>query len=130
MYLSKRKNQLNPLFDFVFGNDFKATTSFSYSSSDHISQDENAYTLSLELAGYQKEDFQIEIKDDQLFVFADLDESITETNRYRKSFRKIYNLDLNNIDVDNVVASYEAGILEISLPKSEKLMKKIAISVN
>ena len=130
MYLTKRKNQFNPLFDFVFGNDFKASTSFSYTKADHVSEDDNSYTLSVELPGYQKEDFQIEIKDEQLFLFAELDDKSIEADRYRKSFRKVYNLDLNHIDVDNIVASYESGILQISLPKTERTTKKIAISVN
>ena len=130
MYLTKRKNQFNPLFDFVFGNDFKATTSLTYTKADHVSEDDNAYTLSVELPGYQKEDFQIEINNDQLFIFAELDNKSKETDRYRKSFRKVYSLDLNHIDIDNVVASYESGILHLSLPKTEKMTKKIAISVN
>lgn len=129
MYLS-RKKQLSPLFDLVFGDDFRASAHFGFSNTDHLSQDDEAFRLSLELPGYQKDDFQIEIKDDQLFVSANFDDETNRSDRYRKSFRKVFNIDLNHVDVDKVSASYDAGILRISLPKSEKMTKKIAISVN
>lgn len=130
MHLIRRKNQFAPLFDLVFGDDFKNSIHHGFSHADHITQDEDMFTLSIELPGYLKDDFQIEVKDHQLFVSADFDDKSDNNDRYRRSFKKVYNIDINHIDIDKIDATYESGILKIRLPKVEILTKKIAISVN
>jgi HSP20 family protein len=97
----------------------------------------SAYQLELNVPGRNKEDFKINLEKDLLTVsFEKADETTAEgVNVIRKefsarSFKRSFSLD-EKIDVNNIQAKYENGILKIDLPKKAEAKeepKQITIS--
>jgi len=99
----------------------------------NLIQKENEYQLEFNVAGFKKENFKIDVEDNQLKVIYDDNKSkeCSKENYIFKSFSnnsfvKIF--DLSDIDSTNIKAKHEDGILKITLPKSkETLSRKIEI---
>ncbi|MDR1753679.1 MAG: Hsp20/alpha crystallin family protein [Eubacterium sp.] len=85
------------------------------------------FVLEMEIPGFEKEDINLDIKDDYLIISAEK-KSESEKNEkngsyirrersygaYRRSF------DISNVDFDKIGAEYKNGILIVSLPKKGK----------
>ncbi|HIV67329.1 MAG TPA: Hsp20/alpha crystallin family protein [Candidatus Butyricicoccus stercorigallinarum] len=95
------------------------------------------YLLDAELPGFQKEDISLDIKDGILTISAEHNENsdqkddkgnyIRRERRYG-AFRRSF--DISGIDEDAISASYQNGILELSLPKAQQVLpqsRRIAI---
>ena len=103
----------------------------------NVTETPGAFHLELNVPGRNKEDFRINVEKDLLTVsFKKKEESTEEgTNSIRreftlKSFKRSFSLD-EKVDVTNIQAKYENGILKIELPKKEQVKdepKQIAIS--
>jgi HSP20 family protein len=103
----------------------------------NVTETPNAYHLELNVPGRNKEDFKINVEKGLLTVsFEKKEESTVEgTSNIRreftlKSFKRSFSLD-EKVDVTNIQAKYENGILKIELPKKEQVKdepKLIAIS--
>ncbi len=95
------------------------------------------YVLDAELPGFHKEDINLDIKDGILTISAEHSETndqkddkgnyIRRERRYG-SFRRSF--DISGIDESAISASYQNGILELSLPKQQQVLpqsRRIAI---
>ena len=95
------------------------------------------YLLDAELPGFNKEDISLDIKDGILTISAEHNESndqkddngnyIRRERRYG-SFRRSF--DISGIDENAISASYQNGILQLTLPKAQQVLpesKKIMI---
>lgn len=92
-----------------------------------VSDTGEAYKLECELPGFKKEDIQINIENDCLTIGAERhsDEEEKKTNFIKRervygSFTRCF--DVSGIDVDTIDASYNDGILTITLPKRAELL--------
>lgn len=98
---------------------------------------ENLPNFVVELAapGLQKEDFTIEVEEDTLKISSKkVEDKIEETNDSSfirrefnyKSFERSFKLP-ENIKVEDIQASYENGVLRVTIPKMEekKALKKM-----
>ncbi len=98
---------------------------------------ENLPNFVVELAapGLQKEDFTIEVEEDTLKISSKkVEEKTEETNDSSfirrefnyKSFERSFKLP-ENIKVEDIQASYENGVLRVTIPKMEekKALKKM-----
>lgn len=129
-----KKNQLqrsNDLFDMenLFDNFFHDSW-FSPMSMQHrhmqvdIKENEKEYLLEAEIAGVNKEDINIDLKDDYLTISVEKNENVNEEKenyirkerRYGAMSRSFY---VDNVDHEKVEAKFENGILSIKLPKKE-----------
>lgn len=97
-----------------FGRDFKAD----------IKETDKEYIIEAELPGFNKDDIEIELYDNQLVISAKQNEIIEEEKenyicreRRSGSFKRSFFVD--NIKQDQVDAKYENGILKIILPKKD-----------
>jgi HSP20 family protein len=86
-----------------------------------------SYQLELNVPGRNKEDFKINIEKDLITVSFEKKEEIKEEGVKSirrefsvKSFKRSFSLD-EKIDVSNIQAKYENGILRIDLPKKEQV---------
>ena len=80
---------------------------------------EGLYKTELNLAGYKKEEINIEAADNQVTVTA-------ENKRRGKATRSFY---VSDIDTERITAKLEEGCLTLILPKlAEKLPKRIEIN--
>jgi len=92
---------------------------------------ENHYEMDVVAPGLKKEDFNLDIEGNQLtisYVHKDQnneqdDKQGWSRNEYLvRSFSRSFMLD-DTVDANNIQATYENGILRLSLPKTEKAKK-------
>lgn len=87
----------------------------------NIKETEDAFLLEFFAAGYNKEDFRIELENNQLAVSVE-GQNETEVGKYvsreykKQPFKRSFNLD-DKIDADNISAQYVNGVLTLNLPK-------------
>ncbi|MHC1785478.1 MAG: Hsp20/alpha crystallin family protein [Christensenellales bacterium] len=95
------------------------------------------YLMSAELPGVSMDKINLSINDDVLVVGADFDSKVeNERGSYYYSERRTGHVErsfnLEGIDPDRITASYDNGILTVTLPKTqpagEKTPRKIAIN--
>lgn len=126
------------VFDDVFDNFFvdfpqhlRKTTS-GYPVADIYRNDSGDTVLEFALAGFSKEDLSIEVKPEKrsITISADSDESSSDNRRIaRRSFQKTYvNYD-DNLDLSLVEASFENGLLTVTVPTRPEV-KPVSIKIN
>lgn len=136
------RNSLLPTFNSFFDDfvtrDFTPSNRWNESNwttpSVNIRQNENEYTLEVAAPGYQKNDFKVEINDNILTISSERKHEESEENNgqiTRKefsyaSFERRFNLPENVVDEEKIHASYENGILQITLPKREEVKPRPA----
>lgn len=92
-----------------------------------INEDKDHYFVSIDLPGVKKEDIKIELQGTTLHISGErqraLDEDDPETilrqERVYGKFERTFQLP-TSINVDEIEAHYENGVLNIALPKLEK----------
>jgi HSP20 family protein len=91
-----------------------------------VKEDEDKYTVTLEVPGIDKKDLKIKIKENSLMVEGEKkEESKEEGESYLRvertygNFRRAFNF-ASDLDEKKVNAEFEDGILTVVLPKSEK----------
>lgn len=101
-----------------------------------IVENDHAYELHVAVPGMNKEDFQIEMKDNFLTVSGErkFSNEKKEANWHSietqfGSFSRSFSLP-ENVDASKITAKYTNGILEVSIPKDEKKALKATIKVN
>ncbi|MDR0289118.1 MAG: Hsp20/alpha crystallin family protein [Rickettsiales bacterium] len=111
--LSRRSNSLLPACDFY--------------------ETKESYCLSLELPGISKENIGISISGDNLIVKGEKardneskDKQFYHRERCYGSFYRFIQLPVN-VEQDKVSANFSDGVLHVTIPKSEKHVKKIDV---
>lgn len=101
-----------------------------------IIENENSYELQLAVPGLNKEDFNIEVKDNFLTVSGERKFSEEKKDRNYHSietqfgaFSRSFSLP-ENVNTSKINAKYTNGILELVIPKDEKKELKTTIKVN
>jgi HSP20 family protein len=109
----------------------------SYMPAVNIKNEEQNIFVELSVPGWNKEDFKIEVVENELVISAhteDNKEELTENYARRefskRSFEKRFQLNTNEVDIENIDAKYNAGILTIDLPKVHKEETKKLVQVN
>lgn len=96
----------------------------------NIRETEQAFEVELSAPGKRKEDFNIEVDQDLLTISSEVKtETNLENGKYSRreftssSFKRSFTLP-ESVKDDEIKASYESGILKISLPKKEEALPK------
>ena len=128
---SNLRDELNSFFDMPFWSGFDRTgqlfTGWSpaldlYETGDHL-------TAIVELPGMRKEDIDISLHDGTLTISGERKhesnngETAQRTERYVGTFRRSISLP-TRVDASKVNATYEDGILKVTLPKAEEAKPK------
>ncbi|HEX32867.1 MAG TPA: Hsp20/alpha crystallin family protein [Candidatus Aenigmarchaeota archaeon] len=125
---------MRDIFDFfremdrIFKDDF-FTFDESISPRTDVHDHEDKYIVTFELPGVTKDDIDLNIYDNTIEVTAKREVKDYAKNRYSKeslSYHKVVRLP-EEIDADNVKATYKNGILEITVPKKTVKKKKVRI---
>lgn len=96
-------------------------------------EDADKVTVSLEAAGMKKEDFDIALEDGALTISGTRERKLPEGNSARSefqtgAFQRSVTLPCH-VKADAVTATYEAGVLSVTLPKAEEAKpRKISVS--
>jgi len=107
----------------------------TFSPSVNTREGEFAYHLDIDLPGVKKEDIKVDLKEGRLTISGERNfkEEVKEEDYYKveTSFGKFTrSFDLpENVDVENIEASSENGVLEVTIPKLEKVENVKTISV-
>ena len=93
----------------------------------NLRETDQSYEMSLIAPGLRKEDFKLNVTDDLLTVSYEQKQEHNEESaqegwlrkEYKmQSFSRSFNLD-DSVDVNKITASYDNGVLHLSLPKKE-----------
>ncbi len=127
-----------------FGSDFGSELAMP---AVNISENENEHIIEVSAAGFEKDQFNIEMEDNKLTISAEMKEEkeTKENNDATKqdekqnyytrrefrssSFKRSFTLP-KNVDGENIVASYENGILKLNLPKRVEVINKKKVSIS
>lgn len=114
------------LFERFFNDDLMYRDYAGFVPSVNISENDKAYSIEVNAPGFQKNDFNIKVKDRSLTIEGSHSKEKNEEkdNYVRKefnygSFSRSFELS-DVIDEDKIDAKYDNGILRIILPKNEK----------
>ncbi|MCF8384068.1 MAG: Hsp20/alpha crystallin family protein [Chlorobium sp.] len=95
-----------------------------------ISEDEKAIYVSADMPGMKKEDVKVSMEDDVLCISAERKQEEEEKKKgYHRIERSWGSMSRSfsvgdNVDGENIEASYDNGVLKITLPKKEPEPKK------
>lgn len=130
-YQNQRPNLFSLFDDMFFGNNDWSGLQAVSQPSVNVKENETSFVIELAAPGLQREDFNIEIEHDQLVLSARKEETKAEgDDSYKRrefnysSFTRSFHLD-GTIDIDNISAQYNEGILAVNLPKKEEAQKKV-----
>lgn len=110
-------------------------TQHAFTPACEIIDEEKSYFISLDIPGLKKEDLDIEVKDNHLYISGERKapersekENLIRSERRYGKLSRVFTVP-QNVNADAIMASFEDGVLEITLPKEEKThSKKITIS--
>lgn len=116
----------NNVFDSLFSDALTKNQAVSKVPYVNIHEDVDAYKIELAAPGLNKEDFKIELKKDNLSIWAEQKTENTDAKKdYSRveftytSFARSFILP-EGIDADKITANYLNGILYVSIAKKEE----------
>ncbi len=133
-----RYNTVPSLFDDFtdrfFGKSFNNGESYFLPNVD-VAETEKAFEIQLSAPGMDKKDFKLELNSSQLTVSGERKFEKEDKNRnfhsvesrYGKFTRSFYLPE--NVNGENIQASYKNGILTVSIPKDEKKESRNLIEI-
>lgn len=100
-----------------------------------IFEGDKAFFITLDVPGIRKEDLNLEVKDNHLYITGERSEgaraekgTVLKSERHYGKFSRVFTIP-QNVNTDAIQARFENGVLELSLPKEERTQpKKIQIS--
>jgi HSP20 family protein len=127
------------LLDDFFGNDLNgpSTKASATLPAVNIKESKDEFQVELAAPGMSKKDFQIEVENNVLKISSQKEENHeekTEVDGYSKkefsyrSFQRAFTLP-NTVEVGKIKASYNDGILSLSIPKKEEAKEKPARTI-
>jgi HSP20 family protein len=97
----------------------------------NIQENENDYQIELAAPGLKKDDFKVNFDNGSLIISSEIsDEKKTEDKKYSRrefnyqSFQRTFSIPKNLVNHEKISASYENGLLKITLPKAEEVKQK------
>ena len=129
--LPSRKYYLDSIFD----NFIEDNTRLDIIKCD-IYEKDNSYYIEADIPGFKKNEISVECEDGYVTIIAekDINNEQSDGNKnyikreryYDKTIRKFY---VGDIDSDKIQAKFVDGVLELIVPKQEKLSTKKSIEV-
>ena len=140
MSLTRWNNRpyMSTLFDDFFSRDLwnggLANNSSTNTTIPAVNIKETAENFEVEMAapGMKKEDFRVELDGNTLTISSEMqhEQEEKEGERYSRrefsyqSFQRTFTLPKNVVDVDQIYAKYENGVLHLLIPKREEAKQK------
>ncbi|MEI0531979.1 Hsp20/alpha crystallin family protein [Brachyspira pilosicoli] len=117
-----------------FDNFYNEENSLSKYSDYKIEENDNSYTIEMDMPGVRKEDLDIGIKENMLSIYAERKKVMKSEDGDKEEvvskYEQSFNISVKGIDIENISANFENGVLTLTLPKKEevKYEKKIEIA--
>lgn len=129
--LPSRKYYLDSIFD----NFMDGTQNFDVMKCDIYEQD-GAYHIEVDIPGFQREEISVDCEDGYVTIQAEKKSSSSEQDEtknyikrerfYGKTVRKFY---VGDVDQEEIQAEFKDGMLQLIVPKQEKLPSKRSIEI-
>lgn len=110
--------------------------SFSRFPAVNVIEDEQKFNLELSVPGFKKEDFKINLENNVITISGEFSENnVKKEKNYTKrefthrNFSRSFNLP-ENANIDEITASYENGILNIVIPKTNVVKNVRQINID
>jgi len=139
MSLVRFSNQLPSMFDRFFEGDLFDWSNRNFSLTNttlpsvNIKENADAFKVEVAAPGFEKGDFKLELNHDLLTIYSEkkIENETKECEQFTKrefsyqSFSRSFTLP-NTADGERIQASYDNGILNITIPKKEEAKPKPA----
>ncbi|WP_157150218.1 Hsp20/alpha crystallin family protein [Brachyspira sp. SAP_772] len=105
-----------------------------YKRNYNINEDDKGYTIEMDMPGVKKSDLEIGVKENILSIYAERKKVMKSDDGDKEEvvskYEQSFNISDKSIDVDNISANFENGVLTLILPKKEevKYEKRIEIA--
>lgn len=135
----QHRNPLSDMVSNIFDNDLGDFFGKRFSDpAANIIENGDSFNLEIAAPGMVKDDFKINLENNILTISSEVEDQKREEGKnysrkefYYGSFSRSFTLP-KTIDLENIKADYESGILKITLPKKEEakveIKKQIKIS--
>jgi len=121
-------NQAFPTFSQEFGVNFFGNSSYPRVN---VADLKNEVLIEAEIAGLSKDDVSVEYADGMLTISGDKKTELDDADiRYvykelkRSSFKRSFRVDEVTLDVENITAKFDNGILNVIIPKKDVIETK------
>lgn len=94
-----------------------------YPMNTDITETDKAYTLEIDLPGFDKKDIKLDYENGYITVSASRSEKEEEKKSYIRRERSVSSSRsyyIGEVDENNVTAKFEGGVLTITVPKKEE----------
>ena len=139
-----KKNHLFPtMFDDFFTRDLWNWNTDNHSSTKttipavNVKESDKNFQVEVAAPGMSKEDFKIELESNLLTISSEKqsEKEVKEEEKYTKkefsyqSFQRSFQLPKEVIDIENIEAKYENGVLYLLIPKKEEVKQKTSRTI-
>ena len=129
--LSSFRDEMDKLWNRTFGErPFAGALTEEWLPSVDISETKDSYIVKAELPGLEAKDVNVNLSGDLLTIKGekkkeaeDKEEQHYCVERYYGSFQRVFQLP-SGVKGDKIAATFEKGVLKITLPKAEEAKKK------
>lgn len=106
-----------------------------YSNPANIYDQDNAFIIEIMVPGFKKEDIHINLEQQTLKISAEVQQQEVQDEKFLRREFNISNLNRSfslpkTVDMDNISADYNNGILKVTLPRKEEAVMKKQISIS
>lgn len=113
--------------------DFFNSSKKEYMKCD-IYEEGNHYVIEMDIPGFQKEDIQIELENNYLTILVEKSEEQILDKTYLRKERSYENCErsfyVGDINLDEVTASFQDGVLKVIFPQKQKEVSKKNIPID
>ena len=129
--LTPMRREMDELWNRFFGEaPFYRSLAEEWSPSIDLSETKDSFVVKAELPGLDAKDVEVSISGNLLTIRGEKkkeeeekDEHHYRSERYYGSFQRVFQLP-TNLKADKVEASFDKGVLKVTLPKVEEAKKK------
>ncbi len=129
--LERFENEMENLVEKFFGDGPGLwTRSGEFVPQINLAENDGQFEVTVELPGLKPEDFQVELKDNSLWISGEKREETEEkgktfhrVERHHGEFRRVIPLP-TAVDEDKITAGYTEGVLTVRVPKAEEVKPK------
>lgn len=106
-----------------------------YSNPANIYDQDNAFIIEIMVPGFKKEDIHINLEQQTLKISAEVQQQEVQDEKFLRREFNISNLNRSfslpkTVDMDNISADFNNGILKLTLPRKEEAVMKKQISIS
>ena len=134
---SVTRNLVDELMNSFITNNYDENHNEDCNPATNVFENEKEYRLEILLPGFNKEDVQLNVHENLLTVKVDLKEENEDNENgyvYRQRQFGKYNFEKKfrvpkTVEADKIVAHFNNGILELTLPKKEEAIEKSPVEI-